>query len=333
MPNRLLKLSLTILVTALFLTGVTACEAPFKWKQPSPKETTEAQGEAPGAPGEVTPVLPTTEVEQGTVADGENCSQNEECVSGICADDVCQVAACDDGVANGDETDIDCGGSCPACADGMACANAADCTSTQCLNAFCIATGSVVVGDSCTDPAQCASGVCDQGACQAAPTCDDQVKNAEETDVDCGGAACDPCADTLACTVASDCQNGVCAQGACQAATCADNVKNADETDIDCGGSCNPCGVLLACAAPTDCVSGLCENNICQAAPNCTDGVQNADETDVDCGGGCEGCEEGSACGLDSDCLAGLKCQEDQCVKKQNAAAIIMLMGRYLYGL
>ena len=39
---------------------------------------------------------------------------------------------CTDGTINGDETDVDCGGSCPTCGVGEACATAADCESAEC---------------------------------------------------------------------------------------------------------------------------------------------------------------------------------------------------------
>ncbi|PKN58336.1 MAG: hypothetical protein CVU56_06150, partial [Deltaproteobacteria bacterium HGW-Deltaproteobacteria-14] len=61
---------------------------------------------------------------------------------------------CGDGVPNGDETDVDCGGSCSACGAGQGCAGASDCL----------------------------SGVCTDGVCQA-PACDDGVTNGQETDV------------------------------------------------------------------------------------------------------------------------------------------------------
>jgi hypothetical protein len=69
------------------------------------------------------------------------------------------ASGCRDGLQNGDESDVDCGGICTTCADGLSCLTERD----------------------------CASGVCTQLVCQA-PACDDQVANGSETDVDCGGA-------------------------------------------------------------------------------------------------------------------------------------------------
>jgi hypothetical protein len=79
-----------------------------------------------------------------------------------CAEGSCQDAtapSCFDRVRNGDETDVDCGGSCGVCTAGLACAQASDCDSQACT------TG---------------------GTC-AAPTCSDGVRDGFESDVDCGG--------------------------------------------------------------------------------------------------------------------------------------------------
>jgi hypothetical protein len=43
------------------------------------------------------------------------CLYNCECQSGLCVGGVCQAPTCNDGVKNGAETGIDCGGPCPSC--------------------------------------------------------------------------------------------------------------------------------------------------------------------------------------------------------------------------
>ncbi|MFN3199693.1 MAG: hypothetical protein ACE366_14905 [Bradymonadia bacterium] len=43
---------------------------------------------------------------------------------GVCSGGTCAAPACDDGVGNGDETDVDCGGSCAPCPSGLRCAAA-----------------------------------------------------------------------------------------------------------------------------------------------------------------------------------------------------------------
>ncbi len=45
------------------------------------------------------------------IAVGGGCNSGLECATGVCAIGVCQMATCQDGVMNGNEMDIDCGGS------------------------------------------------------------------------------------------------------------------------------------------------------------------------------------------------------------------------------
>jgi hypothetical protein len=153
--------------------------------------------------------------------------------------------------------------------------------------------------------------VCTTDVC-AAPACDDTVENGDETDLDCGGEDCSPCADSLACLVGSDCENGVCQGGRCQAATCTDSVKNGAEANADCGGGC-PVGCLDGedCRKASDCNSGVCAGT-CQA-PTCEDDVANGTETDEDCGGDCpKPCLTGQGCRLHADCVTGA-CVAGEC--------------------
>lgn len=91
---------------------------------------------------------------------------------------------CFDRVLDGDETDVDCGGSCMACPGDAVCTAADDCQSQSCA-------------DTC-----------------AAPSCDDGVHNGFETDVDCGWN-CDRCAAGRSCQTDSDCMSAVCSGGVC----------------------------------------------------------------------------------------------------------------------
>ncbi len=266
----------------------------------------------------------------GSIPDG--CGGTLECGNcsdgNVCLQNTCAAPTCTDGVKDGSETDVDCGGSqCPACAATKGCAKPSDCASGVCQDGVCQAptcTDGVKNGDEtgvdcggscpkacpdgqgCQKNSDCTSGVCTSGICQA-PTCTDGVKNGAETDVDCGGSACPPCAATKACAKPSDCASGVCTNGICQAPTCTDGVQNGDETGVDCGGSCpSPCVDGEGCMHNSDCVSGVCDNGKCQA-PTCTDGVKNGAETDVDCGGSkCPACSAGEACSKPSDCASGV---------------------------
>ena len=92
---------------------------------------------------------------------------------------MCVPATCTDGVKDGTETDVDCGGDLPRL------------RRRQEVRA----------------PAPTArSGVCDRRHVCQAPTCTDGVKNGTETDVDCGGGACARAARTgKTCAVDADC--------------------------------------------------------------------------------------------------------------------------------
>ena len=145
------------------------------------------------------------------------------------------------------------------------------------------------------------------GACVS--TCQDRVKDGDETDIDCGGS-CAPCPDQSACVVGSDCQSGVCEETTCQASTCEDTVANGTETDVDCGGSCPACSDGLKCKVHADCQSKVCGNDGICLSSTCSDGVRNAEETDTDCGGPkCAPCQfEGALCADDLDCSEGRIC-------------------------
>ncbi len=105
------------------------------------------------------------------------------------------------------------------------------------------------------------------------PTCTDDgsMPNGQETDVDCGGPDCQPCADGLKCNQATDCQSGVCSgtPKTCAAPRCDDTVKNGqEETDVDCGGSCPKCGVDKNCKINADCTTNKCTNEKCAGLPD-----------------------------------------------------------------
>jgi hypothetical protein len=146
----------------------------------------------------------------------------------------------------------------------------------------------------------------------AAAACKDGVKDFGETDVDCGGPACAPCADGKRCEAGADCTDKVCKDGTCAAPSCDDKVENGKETGIDCGGpKCSKCMAGEGCKLGSDCVSGTCTSGKCAAS--CTDGVTDGTESDVDCGGTCAGCAIGKACGKSADCDSGV-CTAGKCV-------------------
>ena len=65
------------------------------------------------------------------------CINGADCASGVCAGNVCQAPACDDGVLNGGEGGVDCGGPCPRCPNGTPCVDASACESAACVDGAC----------------------------------------------------------------------------------------------------------------------------------------------------------------------------------------------------
>ena len=149
-----------------------------------------------------------------------------------------------------------------------------------------------------------------------APSCSDRLQNGEETDVDCGGPGCPPCAIGKGCLRVRDCAPGAaCVNSRCLVATsCKDGKANGEETDVDCGGpACPPCALGKGCGKAGDCATQACLNNRCVALPSCSDKLKNGQETDVDCGGpACARCEAGLVCLQSSDCVNGL-CSAGRC--------------------
>lgn len=143
------------------------------------------------------------------------------------------AAHCTNATKDGDETGVDCGGTCSPCKDGDGCKVGPDCQSLVC-----------------------------EGGTYLAPACDDKAKNGSETDVDCGGMTCPVCPTGKECRDATDCKSGMCAGGVC-GASCSDGAKNGGETGSDCGGPCAPCNNGDGCATGTDRESGVCQSVVC----------------------------------------------------------------------
>jgi len=97
---------------------------------------------------------------------------------------------CRDRVVDAGETDVDCGGPCQRCADGLVCAV----------------------------PADCQSSACDAGRCRVA-TCSDGVRDGFESDVDCGGV-CPACAAGRTCAADRDCGSNQCDMGVASVGSC-----------------------------------------------------------------------------------------------------------------
>ncbi len=276
---------------------------------------------------------------------GSRCNTAADCSSHACniMSGLCVATTCLDGVRNGDEGDVDCGGSCPTkCATGQLCGynqrGDADCASGVCrtpplssADGLCVATtcedrrvdgnevgldcgGSCAarcpIGETCSATPDCVAGaLCNVKSRRCAlPGCDDNVKNGQESSVDCGGPSCLKCAISKACNANADCVTNTCSNGKCVGGPCENGVKDTGEADVDCGGSCTlPCATGLACAVARDCASNLCVGNTC-ISDACRDRVRNGGETDADCGGTTciARCTAGQTCSVNADCSSSL---------------------------
>ena len=113
----------------------------------------------------------------------------------------------------------------------------------------------------CTSDADCA-GTCVDGSCRS-PSCHDDVRNQDETDIDCGGAMCPLCDLGGKCEIAEDCATGACETGACcepnecgdcSGECCIASCDGRTCGDDGCGGSCGACALGEACSVFGSCV-------------------------------------------------------------------------------
>ncbi|MGA9805455.1 MAG: Ig-like domain repeat protein [Terriglobales bacterium] len=124
-------------------------------------------------------------------------------------------------------------------------------------------TSNCAVGVACTSDANCASNACDgiTSKCDA-NQCQDNRKDGNETDIDCGGGTCSACAVGLGCQLDRDCASNACdgISFTCDANQCADNRQDGAETDVDCGGgTCSACALGKKCLVNSDCASNDCD--------------------------------------------------------------------------
>ena len=103
----------------------------------------------------------------GQVQGDEACDDGNDDDTDACSN-LCEAATCRDGVRNGSEADIDCGGDCSPCGTGAGCGG----------------------------PEDCEHGVCVEGTC-AAPSCRDGVANQGEITADCGPVCRTPPSNVL----------------------------------------------------------------------------------------------------------------------------------------
>lgn len=169
-------------------------------------------------------------------ASGKACSAGTDCATGVCSASPlsCQPAGCSDGVKNGGESDVDCGGSCARCGPGKA----------------------------CTIDVDCIGGSCVAGAC--APSCTDGVQNGTESDVDCGGSCATRCAEAANCGKCSDCVGGLaCTGGVCAPPSCSQGTADCDSNYCTNGCETNTDTSTAHCGSCNNACSGTCSGGVC----------------------------------------------------------------------
>ena len=173
------------------------------------------------------------------------------------------IETCNDGIINGTETDVDCGGACQPCSDAMMCNENNDCESGICIGGICI---------------------------QA--TCDDGVQNGLETGVDCGGPECAPCIidsdeDGLLdfednCPYAPNPeQEDMDADGVGDECDNCMDVPNPEQIDENENGIGDACEEIINCLTNADCPAGM----ICGVDNQCEydDADLDGYPSDMDC--------------------------------------------------
>ena len=157
-----------------------------------------------------------------------------------------------------------------------------------------------------------------------APSCDDQLKNQDESAIDCGGG-CSPCPEGQACDDPKDCVTLACQDGLCVAASC---VVDADCTALDgpCShGICDP--QSLSCQlAPLHEGEACDDDALCSTASSCAAGKCTATAV-VDCSGFDSACTKGECAPDSGACLAleladGTACEDgDACTAEESCNA------------
>ena len=132
----------------------------------------------------------------------EECAANQVCELGECVEDTCH-----NNFKDANESGVDCGGtsSCGKCELGKTCTEAKDCHSDYCDNT------NKCAAKTCTPETACPGdgGSCDLGS-GLCISCEDGMKNGDETDIDCGGSCKAKCGEGKTCALATDCESRSC---------------------------------------------------------------------------------------------------------------------------
>ncbi|WP_437876669.1 hypothetical protein [Sorangium sp. So ce513] len=241
---------------------------------------------------------------------------------------------CPDGALNGNESDVDCGGSCTEkCDVGEMCRNDADCKTSICEGTRCQPKrdlGQICDSDVKCTSGYCVDGVCCDGACTALchactaflrGTGQDgycgPVEAGRDPDENCNAQDPTTCGNTGACDGNGACQQHP-ATTACTAASC-----SADGVTLHLADTCNGRGTCVdrgtQSCAPFTCRGDACTDRL-RAGEPCTSATECADGYCVDgvccqtaCGNGnpgdCQACNVVGRLGTCSPSPAGTTCR------------------------
>jgi hypothetical protein len=243
--------------------------------------------------------------EETNLADGTPCD------GGLCDGGTCDVLQqCTNGQIDTGETDVDCGGPCPNCENGLDCDVDGDCQSDVCNGGTCAACtldadcngddycedagandgdcrAPQGVGAACDRPEECTLGFCpEDGVC-----CDEACNGTCEA---CGAGSCEP-------RVAGTDDEDECAAGECLTGTCsgASSCGNADTATT--------CGPAVMCSNAVVSIQDTCGDNTgtCQDSGSASCGA-------YECNAGGTACR--TTCTDENDCTAGNYCEGTSCV-------------------
>ena len=243
--------------------------------------------------------------------------------------------SCTDGAKGDNETDVDCGGTCPPCADKKTCKAIEDCLSKICTDGVC---GGCSATSPCPNAMACVAGICQpcasnsecaagqacsagkcgscggSGACASGQACVAGKCGPCGSSADCGGGqvcesgVCKPCASAGQCAPGQICQNGACGAcaktgdcpkgQACVGGACGNCTGNSDcDPGQACvGGVCGPCSGNGQCTTGQACIGGKC--GACTATGDCPKGQACVS-------GVCGACTLASQCGGTDACVNG----------------------------
>jgi hypothetical protein len=247
--------------------------------------------------------LPSPVLLSNTSTDKNNCGACGVFCAGTCVSGSCQTtgASCTDNVKDQGETDVDCGGntSCARCA----------------------------VGKQCLIGTDCNSGVCSNGACQAAaPQCSQAADCGNSTTCVTYACTAGTCSTlfTASGTVVSDPVHGDCRSNVCDGAGNVVNSANNTDLPADDGNQCTQEVCIAGNPSHPNAPQGTACNqnggNVCDGSGNCvqqqqsscSNGIKDGNETDVDCGGSCPACSNGKQCTTGASCASGF-CVDGVC--------------------